>query len=73
MVTTLYQEVIRLIDRLPSVEQTAVKDYLDAISPFDDISDEEFNQLLDSVIIDLGTVPADYSFRREDWYDDNNR
>jgi hypothetical protein len=73
MVTTLYQEVIRLIDRLPSVEQTAVKDYLDAISPFDDISDEEFNQLLDSVIIDLGTAPADYSFRREDWYDDNNR
>lgn len=71
--TTTYQEVIRLIDRLPPSEKDAVMDYLVAASPPDDLSDEEFDQLLDSIIVDLGTVPDDYSFSREDWYDDDGR
>ena len=68
-----YAEVIRLVEQLTPVEQDALLEHLQEIAQNRQLTAEEREALLDAAVIDLGPVSPDFSFRREDWYDDDER
>ncbi len=62
-----YQQIIRLAEQLAPQEQRAFVDYLQSLRRHG-LPKKERLRLFESMITDLGPVPPDFSFRREDWY-----
>ena len=72
MVEVTYQQVIRLAEQLTPQEQRALVAYLQDLRRHG-LTKEERLSLFESLITDLGPVAPDSSFRREDWYSDDER
>ncbi len=65
-----YEEVVRLAEQLGPLEQEALIEHLQKIAQHRQLTIEEREALLEAAVVDLGPVSPDFSFRREDWYDD---
>ena len=68
-----YEAVLKLVNRLSAAQQHALMLHLLRGLDPSSLSPEDKIRLLHSMSIDLGPVSADYSDRREDWYDDDGR
>ena len=72
MVEGTYQQVIRLAEQLTPQEQRTLVAYLQILRRHG-LPKEERLSLFESMLTDLGPVSPDFSFRREDWYGDDER
>lgn len=70
MAGVTYEEVVRLAEQLGPLEQEALIEHLQKIAQHRQLTIEEREALLEAAVVDLGPVSPDFSFRREDWYDD---
>lgn len=70
MTGVTYEEVVRLAEQLGPLEQKALIEHLQKIAQHRQLTIEEREALLEAAVVDLGPVSPDFSFRREDWYDD---
>ncbi|NLF76400.1 MAG: hypothetical protein GX573_11930 [Chloroflexi bacterium] len=70
MTGVTYEEVVRLAEQLGPLEQEALIEHLQKIAQHRQLTIEEREALLEAAVVDLGPVSPDFSFRREDWYDD---
>lgn len=73
MAQIIYTEVVRLAEQLTPEEQDALAMHLQEIAQRRQLTKDERKALFESMIVDLGTVSSDFSFRREDWYGDDGR
>jgi hypothetical protein len=67
------ETLVDLVDQLKPEEQQILINHLHEKSGQQRLSDEEFQRHFKSLMADLGPIPSDYSFSREDWYGDDGR
>lgn len=72
MVSVTYDSVVRLTEQLSPQDQEALIEHLQNIVNQRKLSFEEWKTLFDSIKDDTPVI-ADFSPRREDWYDDDGR
>ncbi len=68
MLDVTYSEVIKLAERLNADEQIALAEHLQELAQQRQLEVDERLALFEAMIVDLGPVPSDFSFSREDWY-----
>lgn len=73
MVQAVYQEIVKLFEQLTPQEQDALVTHLQELAQHRQLTKEERKALFESMSVDLGTVSSDFSFRREDWYGNDER
>jgi len=73
MAGVTYEDVVRLAEQLTPSEQDALLEHLQKIAQQRQLTIEERKALLEAAVVDLGPVAPDFSFRREDWYGDDER
>ncbi len=73
MTTTAYSQVLELIERLSPEEQEALALHLQQLVEKRRLSKAERKALFEKLVADLGPASPDFSFRREDWHDDDQR
>lgn len=73
MTTTLYHQVLELIERLSVQEQESLVAHLQQLARRRQLSKSERKELFKKLVIDLGPASPDFSFRRQDWYGDDER
>lgn len=73
MASIFYEDVVSLVDKLTPEEQQAIVRHVLEKPTKKKLSPEEFQALLESMSLDLGPLPANWSDRREDWYGDDGR
>jgi hypothetical protein len=72
MADVTYTEVVKLVDQLKPEEKQALVKHLQE-EEVRRRTPEEFRALFESVIIDAAPADPNFSFRREDWYGDDDR
>lgn len=73
MTDMTYQEIVRLAEELTAEEQETLAAHLQTLARQRRLDQDERLALFQSMIVDLGPVSPDFSFRREDWYGDDER
>jgi lipoprotein NlpI len=73
MESVTYERVINLAEQLTPQEQEALVAHLQQLAQQRQLTKQERTALFESMIVDLGPVSPDFSFRREDWYGDDER
>jgi hypothetical protein len=71
MTQATFDEVRKLVDQLSREEQRALIEYLERDEEASKLSAEEMKALWQSILIEIGPWPEDWSLNREDWYDDD--
>lgn len=71
MTQATFDEVRRLAEQLSPEEQKALADYLEERTSRSNLSPDDKKALWQSIVVDIGSWPEDWSLRREDWYDDD--
>lgn len=66
MASVIYQQVVKLAEQLTLDEQRALVDFLEERLEQWHLSLDEFQALLDSMVVDLGEALPTFSFRREE-------
>jgi hypothetical protein len=66
------EAVIELADQLPLVEQHMLISHLQEQAQAQELTSDEWIALFDASVIQREVI-ADFSPRREDWYDDDGR
>jgi hypothetical protein len=69
--TIEYEKLVELVDQLSVDQQQNLIQHLAQQANI--LTAQEKVELLNSTIHDLGEIPADFSFSREDWYGDDGR
>lgn len=72
MADVLYDDVVKLADQLKPEEQEALVHHLQEQAARR-LTPAEFQALFETLIFNPGPVDPNYSFRREDWYSDDER
>jgi hypothetical protein len=70
MADVTFEEVLHLAEQLKPEEQAALVEHLQELTRTRQLSAEEKRTLFESIVVDIGPWPQDWSLRREDWYDD---
>lgn len=70
---TTYAAVLELADQLSAAEQRALIQHLEQQLRAVPAPATSFRAALEALVVDMGPVPADYAFSREDWYGDDGR
>lgn len=71
--TIEYDKLVELVDQLSVDQQQNLIQHLSQQANTRILTAQEKVELLNSTIHDLGDIPADFSFSREDWYGDDGR
>ena len=68
-----YETLLELVEQLPSDKQQDLLVRLLEKTKTRPLNKDERKALFESMTVDLGAVSAQYSDRREDWYDEDGR
>jgi len=71
--TIEFDKLVELVDQLPNEQQLNLVQHVLQKPKARTLTPQEKIELLNSTIHDLGSIPADFSFSREDWYGDDGR
>jgi hypothetical protein len=66
MADVTFEEVLHLAKQLKSEEQAALAEHLQELTRTRQLSAEEKCTLFESIVVDIGPWPQDWSLRRED-------
>ena len=71
--TIEFDKLVELVDQLPPEQRLHLIHHLVQKANDRTLTPQEKIELLNSTVHDLGTIPAGFSFSREDWYGDDGR
>jgi len=71
--TIEYDKLVELVDQLPIEQRLNLINHLTQKAKEHTLTTREKIELLNSTVHDLGTIPVNFSFSREDWYSDDGR
>ena len=71
--TIEFDKLVELVDQLPIEQRLNLIQHLAQNTNSRVLTPHEKIELLNSTVHDLGAVPIDFSFSREDWYGDDGR
>jgi hypothetical protein len=71
--TIEFDKLVELVDQLPDEQQLNLVQHVLQRPKDRTLTPQEKIELLNSTVHDLGSIPVDFSFSREDWYGDDGR